>query len=152
GPPSCKDAIGLPRLCIYAPVHGLGGMRQAADVFVGSLGGERTGEPKSFHPMQDFTGKSPEQIAADLQTWFRETDPLTDFNAFFQRVAVHVKRQNLVLAPLNIVMFSDGIPDFPGASRMSPDQLYGKVDLNPLEFLSRSVSVRLLSASPCVEQ
>lgn len=150
--PYFKEAIDFASLYIYAHLHGLGAMRQATDVFVGSLGGERTGEPKSFHPIQDFTGKSPEQIAADLQTWFRETDPLTDFNAFFQRVAVHVKRQNLVLAPLNIVMFSDGIPDFPGASRMSPDQLYGKVDLNPLEFLSRSVSVRLLYATPSVAQ
>src|SRR5260370_15086457 len=137
---------------MYPPVHVLDGMRQATDVFVGSLGGERVGEPKTFHPIQDFTGKSPEQISADIQGWFSKPDRLSDCNACFQVVAVHVKRQNLVLAPLNIVMFSDGMPDIPGASRMSADQLYGKIDLGPLEFLSRSVSVRLLYASPTIAQ
>ncbi len=150
--PYFKEAIDFAGLYIYSHIHGLDGLRQATDVFVGSLGGERVGEPKTFHPIQDFTGKSPEQISADIQGWFQKTDPLTDFNAFFQRVAVHVKRQNLVLAPLNIVMFSDGVPDIPGASRMSADQLYGKIDLGPLEFLSRSVSVRLLYASPTIAQ
>jgi len=150
--PLFKEATDFAGLYIYAHVHGLGGLKQATDVFVGSLGGERVGEPKSFHPIQDLTGKSPDQIAADLRAWYPQTDPITDFNAFFQRVAVHVRRQNLVLAPLNIVMFSDGMPDIPGASRMSADQLYGKVDLSPLEFLSRSVTVRLLYATPSIAQ
>ena len=150
--PFYKEALDFAGLYIYAHVHGLGGLRPATDVFIGSLGGERVGEPKSFHPIQDFTGKSPEQISADLRAWYPETDPITDFNAFFQRVAVHVRRQNLVLAPLNVVMFSDGMPDIPGASRMTADQLYGKVDLGPLEFLSRSVTVRLLYATPSIAQ
>jgi hypothetical protein len=63
-----------------------------------------------------------------------------------------VKRQNLVLAPLNIVMFSDGVPYFPRQRRISPESLYAKVDLKPLEFLSRSVTVRLLYAEPTVAQ
>ena len=150
--PHFNESIDFAALYIYAHVHGLGGLRQATDVFVGSLGGERVGEPKTFHPIQDFTGKSPEQIASDLRTWFPDIDPLTDFNAFFQRVAVHIKRQNLVLAPLNIVMFSDGLPDLPGARRMTPQELYSKVDISPLEYLSRSVTVRLLYATPSVAQ
>ena len=150
--PHFNEAIDFAALYIYAHLHGLGGLRPATDIFVGSLGGERAGEPKTFHPIQDFTGKSPQEIARDMRAWFPEKDPLTDFNAFFQRVAVHIKRQNLVLAPLNVVMFSDGMPDFPGGSRMSPDQLYGKVDLTPLEYLSRSVTVRLLYATPSVAQ
>ena len=150
--PAFNDAIQFASLYIYAHLNGLGGLKQATDIFVGSLGGERPDQPKSFHPIQDFTGKSPEQIASDLKSWFPELDPLTDFNAFFQRVAVHIKRQNLVLAPLNIVMFSDGVPDIPGARHMTPKQLYAKIDLSPLEFLSRSVTVRLLYATPGVAQ
>lgn len=146
------EAIQFAALYIYGHLHGLGGLRPATAIFVGSLGGERPGEPKTFHPIQDLTGKSPEQIEADLRRWFPETDPLTDFNAFFQRVAVHVKRNNLVLAPLNIVMFSDGRPDFPGAGRLSPEKLYAKIDLSALEYLSRSVTIRLLYATPGVAQ
>src|SRR5207245_9524993 len=146
------EATDVAGLYIYAHVHGLGGLKQATDVFVGSLGGERVGEPKSFHPIQDLTGKSPDQIAADLRAWYPQTDPITDFNAFFQRVAVHVKRNNLILAPLNIVLFSDGEPDYPGAGRLSTEQRYERVDLSPLEFLSRNVTVRLLYADPPIAQ
>ena len=146
------DAMRYAALYIYGHVNGLGGLKQATDVFVGSLGGERPGQPKTFHPIQDLTGRTPAQIEADLRAWFPEVDPLTDFNAFFQRTAVHIKRQNLVLAPLNIVMFSDGMPDVPGARRMSPDELYRKIDLSPIEYLSRNVTVRLLYADPTVAQ
>ncbi len=146
------DAIEFAANYLYAHLNGLGDLRVPSAVFVGSLGGERPGEAKTFHPIQDLTGKSAAEIAADLRGWFPETDPITDFNAFFERVAVHVKRQNLVLAPLNIVMFSDGVPDYPRSRRVSPDSLYARVDVAPLEFLSRSVTVRLLYADPRVAQ
>jgi hypothetical protein len=139
-------------LYIYAHVNALGGLKQATDVFVGSLGGERVGQPKTFHPIQDLSGKTPEEIEADLRRWFPEEDPITDFNAFFQRTAVHIKRQNLVLAPLNIVLFSDGVPDFPGAGRLPAPQLYAKIDVSPIEYLSRNVTIRLLYAQPTVAQ
>jgi hypothetical protein len=126
-------------------------LRPATSIFVGSLGGERAGEAKTFHPIQDLTDKTPEEIAADLRLWFAESDPSTDFNAFFTRVAVHVKRNNLVLSPLSVVMFSDGVPDFPG-TRLRGDSLYARVDLSPLDYLSRSVTVRLLYATPGVSQ
>jgi hypothetical protein len=146
------DAVEFAANYIYAHMKGFGGLRVPTSVFVGSLGGERPGEAKVFHPIQDLTGKSVAEIAGDLRTWFPETDPITDFNAFFERVAVHVKRQNLVLSPLNIVMFSDGVPDYPNQRRVSRDSLYARVDLGPLEFLSRSVSVRLLYADAKVAQ
>ena len=146
-----EDAIDYAALYIYGRLHGLGGLRPATAIFVGSMGGERAGEAKTFHPIQDLTGKSPEEIAADLRLWFAETDPITDFNAFFERVAVHVKRNNLVLAPLSVVMFSDGVPDFPGR-RLAAEALYATVDLAPLDYLSRSVTVRLLYATPGVSQ
>ncbi|MFN2571117.1 MAG: hypothetical protein ABR537_05820 [Gemmatimonadales bacterium] len=146
------DAMRYAALYIYGHVNALGGLKPATDVFVGSLGGERPGQPKTFHPIQDLSGKTPAQIESDLRAWFPEVDPLTDFNAFFQRTAVHIKRQNLVLAPLNIVMFSDGMPDVAGGRRMTPDQLYGTIDLSPVEYLSRNVTVRLLYADPTVAQ
>lgn len=146
------DAIDFAAHYIYAHMKGLGDLKVPTAVFVGSLGGERQGEAKTFHPIQDLTRKSVAEIAADLRGWFPETDPITDFNAFFERVSVHVKRQNLVLAPLNIVMFSDGVPDYPRTRRVSPDSLYARIDVSPLEYLSRSVTVRLLYAEPRVAQ
>lgn len=146
------EAMRYAALYIYGHVNGLGGLKVTTDVFVGSLGGEHVGQPKSFHPIQDLSGKTPAEIEASLRAWFPEDDPVTDFNAFFERTAVHIKRQNLVLAPLNIVMFSDGVPDFPGAGRMSAPQLYAKIDVSPIEYLSRNVTVRLLYAQPTVAQ
>jgi hypothetical protein len=143
------DAIDFASLYIYAHMKGINGMRQPSDVFVGTMGGQKTGEAKTFHPIQDLTGKSPAQIAASLRAWFPEDDPITDFNAFFERVSVHVQRQNLGLAPLSIVMFSDGVPDMP---RVQGEELYRRINMAPLEYLSRSVTVRLLYASPKVAQ
>jgi hypothetical protein len=150
--PYFNEAIDFASLYIYGHLHGTGGMRQATDIFVGSMGGERTGQAKTFHPIQDLTGKSPQEIAASLRSWFPETDPITDFNGFFERLSVHIRRQNLVLAPLNVVMFTDGLPDFPGAGRLTPEQRFGKIDMSPLEFLSRSVAVRVLYVRPTVAQ
>ncbi len=150
--PQFDESIEFAALYIYGHLNGIGGLRPSTAIFVGELGGERPGQAKVFHPIQDFTGKSPAQIAADLRAWFPQTDPITDFNAFFQRAAVHVRRNNLILAPLNIVLFSDGEPDYPGAGRLSTEQRYERVDLSPLEYLSRNVTVRLLYADPPIAQ
>src|SRR3979490_2561730 len=53
------DAMRFAALYIYAHINALGGLKQATDVFVGSLGGEHVGQPKSFHPIQDLSGKTP---------------------------------------------------------------------------------------------
>jgi hypothetical protein len=143
------DAIDFAALYIYSHMKGYGGLRQPSDVFVGTMGGQKAGQAKTFHPIQDLYGKSPNQIAASLRAWFPEDDPITDFNAFFERVAVHVQRQNLNLAPLSIVMFSDGVPDIPGAKG---EDLYRRLNLKPLEYVSRSVTVRLLYPAPIVAQ
>jgi hypothetical protein len=143
------DAMEFASLYIYAHMKGFDDLKRPTDVFVGTMGGQKTSEAKTFHPIQDLTGKSAAQIEASLRAWFPETDPITDFNAFFERVAVHVQRQNLGLAPLSIVMFSDGVPDMPG---VRGDDLYRRVNLKPLEYISRSVTVRLLYAPPRVAQ
>ncbi len=138
-------------LYIVSHLQGLDTLRPPSALFVGSIGGERPDEPKSFHPINDFAGRTPDQIAADLKAWFPPNDAYTDFNAFFQRVAELVKERGLILAPLNVVILSDGIPDVPPGTQLAAhENPYARINLGPLEFLSRSVTVRLLYANPTV--
>ncbi len=143
-----NDALEFASHYLYGHLNGLGELSVPSAVFVGTVGGEKPGETKSFQPIHAFRDKSPEEIAAVLHAQFPSQDGFTDFNAFFDRVATLVKRQGLVLAPLNIVVFSDGIPDV--AARPGDDSRYSTIDLAPLEYLSRSVTVRLLYATPTV--
>ena len=143
------DAIEFASHYLYGHLNGLGELSVPSAVFVGSVGGERPGETKSFQPVHAFQGKSPEEIGVVLRELFPSQDGFTDFNAFFDRVATLVKRQGLILAPLNIVVLSDGIPDL--TPRNTEDESrYSTIDLGPLEYLSRSVTVRLLYATPTV--
>jgi hypothetical protein len=145
------DAVDFAATYIFAHLNGYGGLRVPTSLFVGSVGGARPGEPKSFHPINDFQGRTVEQIAADIRTWFPPTDPYTDFNAFFQRVSGLIKERGLILAPLNVIVLSDGVPDLTPGTHLSPgENAYGRIDMSPLEYLSRSVTVRLLYASPTV--
>jgi hypothetical protein len=144
------DAIDFAAHYLYGHLNALGELRSPTAVFVGSIGGERQGEVKSFQPIHAFQGKSVEEIKVALSGQFPPQDAFTDFNAFFDRVATLVKRQGLVLAPLNIVVISDGVPDIAGGAPGDPDARYTSIKLNPLEFLSRSVTVRLLYPSPTV--
>ena len=64
------DAIDFEAHYIYAHLNGLGGLRTPTALFVASVGGARPGEPKPFHPINDFQGRSVGQIAADLRAWF----------------------------------------------------------------------------------
>jgi hypothetical protein len=145
------DAVQFAAWYIAAHLQGLDTLLPPSALFVGSIGGERPGEPKAFHPINDFVGRTPDQIAGDLRAWFPPNDAYTDFNAFFQRVAELVKERGLVLAPLNVVVLSDGVPDVPPGTRLAANQSpYARIDLGPLEYLSRSVTVRLLYANPTV--
>jgi hypothetical protein len=145
------DAVDFAANYVYAHLNGLDGLRVPTALFVGSVGGARPGEPKAFHPINDFQGRSVDQIATDIRSWFPPTDVYTDFNAFFQRVSGLIKERGLILAPLNVVVLSDGVPDVtPGAPAVAGPARYARIDLSPLEYLSRSVTVRLLYASPSV--
>jgi len=145
------DAVDFASNYIYAHLNGYGGLRVPTALFVGSVGGSRPGEPKPFHPINDFQGRTVEQIAGDIRTWFPPTDAYTDFNAFFKRVSGLVKERGLILAPLNVIVLSDGVPDLTPGTHLAPgENAYAHIDLDPLEYLSRSVTVRLLYASPSV--
>ncbi len=143
------DAITFAARYLYGHLHGYGDLRVPSSVFVGSIGGGRPGEAKSFQPVHAFQGKSPDEIEAYLRELYPHEDSFTDFNVFFDRVSTLVKRQNLILAPLNIVMFSDGVHDLKG-NTTGEESPYEQIDLGPLEYLSRNVTVRLLYAAPTV--
>ena len=134
---------------IYGHLHELGGLAKPQALFVASIGGKKSGEPKSFHPIHDFEGKDIEQITTDLRTWFPPSDTLTDFNSFFQEVARIAKERNLILAPITLMVVTDGVPDVPGAKAGSR-ALYEQINLNPLEYLARNVTIRLAYVSPKV--
>ena len=132
---------------LYGHLHGLGGLKKPTNVFVGSIGGEQPGETKSFQPIHTFQGMSVAEIASFLRREYPSRDGLTDFNPFFRRVAELVKRQGLVLSPLNVVLFTDGLPDLHRDKRDSL-AMYTKINLGDLEYLSKSVTVRVLYPSP----
>jgi hypothetical protein len=136
---------------IYGHLHELGGLDQPKALFVGTVGGRSLGEPKTFHPIHDFEGKDVTQIEADLRKWFQPTDTLTDFNPFFEEVARITKERNLVLAPITILVVTDGVPDYqkdgaPAGSKA----VYQEIKLNPLEYLARNITLRLTYVSPKV--
>ena len=134
---------------LYAHLHGLGGLKQPTSVFVGSIGGAAAEETKAFQPIHTFQDMSVAQIAAYLRKEYPARDGLTDFNPFFDRVATLIKRNNLVLSPLNVVLFTDGLPDTPVEKGDSLSR-YARIDVSKLEYLSKSVTVRVLYPSPTV--
>ena len=134
---------------LYAHIHGLGGLKQPTAVFVGSVGGEKPGETKSFQPIDTFRNMSVAEIATYLRKEYPSNDGLTDFNPFFERVGTLVKRQNLVLSPLNIVMLTDGLPDNPSEKNDSLSK-YKKINVSGLEYLSKNTTVRVLYPRPTV--
>jgi len=134
---------------IYARLHGLGGLKQPTALFVGSIGGEMPDETKSFQPIHTFQGLTVEQISEYLHKEYPVKDGNTDFNPFFTRVAALVKRQNLVLSPIDIVLFTDGLPDTP-VERNDTLSKYRKIRLDDLEYLSKSVTLRVLYPRPTI--
>ena len=144
---SYDDALKFAAYYLEAHLNGFGGLQVPTAVFVGSVGGSRRGEAKTFHPIHDFLGKDRKQIEADLREWFPSEDQLTDFNTFFAQSAELIKQRGLTLAPLNLVLFTDGVPD---VARDLDEDPYTTIDVSPLEYLSRSVTIRVLYPTPIV--
>jgi hypothetical protein len=143
------SAIDFTANYLYAHLHGLGGLKPPTALFVGSIGGEKPFETKSFQPIHTFQNMSVGEIAAYLRREYPARDGLTEFNPFFERVATLVKRQGLVLSPISIVLLTDGLPDTPAARGDSLGP-YKKIDLSKLEYLSKSVTLRVLYPSPTI--
>ena len=136
---------------IYGHMNEIGGLVTPRALFVGSVGGKKHNEPKTFHPIHDFRGKSIKEIERDLKTWFKPNDTLTDFNSFFEEVARITKERNLILSPITMMVVSDGIPDFSkGVDKNNSKGPYSQINLKPLEHLSRNITLRLTYVSPVV--
>ena len=142
------DSIDFLAHYLYAHINGVGGLEVPNVLFVSSIGGATADEPKTFYPMQTFENKSVDEIRQTLQEIFprTESNPFTDYNAFFEQVAHTVKTKNLVLRPISIVMVSDGIPDVKQGGKTD----YESIVLHPLERLARSVTIRLLYTNAVV--
>ena len=145
------DALSFLAHYIYGHLNELNGLEKPREMFVGAIGGKNLSEPKAFHPIHDFQGKDIAQVEADLREWFPATDALTDFNAFIHQVARISKERNLILAPITVMVVSDGIPDLgTPTGHASSQAAYKMIDLSPIEYLSKNVTVRLAYASPKV--
>lgn len=148
-----EDSIDFLSHYIYAHLNGLGGLEEPNVLFVSSIGGAAPDEPKTFYPIQTFENLSIDQINDRLHEIFPQEvqNPYTDFNAFFEQIALTIRNRNLVLRPVSVVMVSDGVPDAPDVMQGADDSQeapYRNIDLSPLERLSRNVTLRVLYTDP----
>ena len=143
-----EDSIDFLAHYIYCHLNGVGGLEVPNVLFVSSIGGARENEPKTFYPIQTFENKSVEEVSETLRALFPRSDsnPFTDYNAFFEQVAFTVRSKNLVLRPITIVMLSDGIPDVTRNGKTD----FKSIVVQPLERLARSVTIRLLYTNAVV--
>jgi hypothetical protein len=137
-----QDSIDFLAHYLYSHLNGLGGLEVPRVLFVSSIGGAAANEPKTFYPIQTFENKSIEEIRDKLLEIFpkEKPNPFTDYNSFFEQIALTVRNKNLVLRPVSVVMISDGIPDV--IEKSTSD--YKNIAVKPLEQLARSVTIRLL--------
>lgn len=143
-----EDSLDFLAYYLYCHLNGLGDLEVPNVLFVSSIGGAKTNEPKTFFPIQSFTNKSIPEIREKLREIFPKnvSNPFTDYNAFFEQVAQTVKNKNLVLRPISIVMLSDGIPDV----KVDGGTDYNSIRIEPLERLARNVTIRLLYTTAVV--
>ena len=142
------DSLKFLATYIFSHLNGLGELEKPNVLFVGSIGGASADEPKTFYPIQTFEGKTVEEIEALLHKIFPKDalNPYTDFNAFFQQVALTVKNKNLVLKPVSVVMVTEDKTDIKKNGKTD----FRSLNVSPLERLSRNVTLRLLYTSAVV--
>lgn len=138
-----EDSLRFLAKYIYLHLSGKDNLEVPHSLFVGSLGGAKASEAKTFYPIDTFRGSNEDAIYSELQKIFpkKKENPFTDYNAFFKQVVSYVQNRKLILKPLNIIMISDGAPDLP---QLKGDKAYGAIDLNEIEMLSRNITIRLL--------
>lgn len=142
------DSIEFLAYYIYSHLNGIDNLEVPNVLFVSSIGGAQVNEPKTFYPKQLFENKSVAEIHSKLKEIFPKniSNPFTDYNAFFEQVALTVRNKNLVLRPITIVMLSDGIPDIKNKGQSD----FKHIVVKPLESLARSVTIRLLYTNAVV--
>jgi hypothetical protein len=144
--PHFRDSLRFAARYIYGHLHGIGGLKVPHSLFVGSIGGAKANESKTFFPIQNFQYKSIKEIEKELFEIFpaSTTNKFTDFNAYFEQVATFMRNKELILKPTSIVLLTDGVPDSPDIDRK---KRYKSLDLRPFENLSRKITVRVLYTS-----
>jgi hypothetical protein len=146
-----KDAMDFLGEYIWAHLQNKGRLSVPKDLYVGGIGGNVKEDPQAFFPVHDFIGKTPIEITKKLTKEFaNQKDNLTDFNTYFLRVKSIVKQKNLVLAPISIILITDGVPEIAGNSKSAVKQAYSRISVKPLEYLARNISIRILYAGPRV--
>jgi hypothetical protein len=142
------DSIEFLAYYIYSHLNGINNLEVPNVLYVSSIGGADANEPKTFYPKQLFEHKSISEIHSKLKEIFPKTrcNPFTDYNAFFEQVALTIKNKNLVLRPITIIMLSDGIPDIKNEGQSD----FRNIVVKPLEGLARSVTIRLLYTNAVV--
>ncbi len=150
--PQFQDSLRFLSYYIYGHLHGMGDLEKVRALYVGSLGGDIPNEPKTLYPIQKFERKNVPEIEAELKELFgKKGNFLTDFNAFFKNVSVVVQEQNLLITPIAIVIVTDGVPEVAGKKSGKVQKAsYEKINVSPLEFLARNVTIRVLYPSPIV--
>lgn len=146
GTAAYNDSLKFLAVYLHGRLNGAGGLKKPRDLFVTSIGGNKKDEAKSFRPIHDFQDKSVDQIEADLKRWYTKSDQLSDFNVFFREVADVAGKRNLALAPITVLLVTDGVPT--GAKTEPEAARYRRIDLSPLEYLSRKVTLRVLYPEP----
>lgn len=146
-----KDGMKFLGNYIEAHLKGSGGLSTPVDLYVGGIGGNIKEDPQDFFPIHDFKGLNSSEIEQKLNKEFsQQKDNLTDFNTFFRRIKSLAKQKNLLLAPIDVILITDGVPEIAGKTKQAIKQGYKKIDLGPLEYLTRNISIRILYASPRV--
>jgi hypothetical protein len=128
---------------LYAHFKGIGGLKVPHSLFVGSIGGAKKDESKTFFPIHNFQYKDIDGIEKELFKIFpaSETNKFTDFNAYFDQVATFMRNKQLIMKPTDIILLTDGLPDSPDINRKDR---YRSIKLKPLENLSRNITIRVL--------
>ncbi len=148
-----NDSIRFLARYLYAHLNGIGGLKRPKDLFVGSIGGSKPNEPKTFFPIQIFEDKTIKEIERQLKKIFpkKVQNPFTDYNAFFYQISETVKNRSLILRPISIVMITDGMPDVPGSvGKKNRDKNFRKIKFKPLEQLTRDLTLRVLYTDPVI--
>lgn len=138
-----KDSMNFLGHYLDSHLRGLGGLEIPETLFVGSIGGSKVDEAKSFYPKQTFDGKGPHAIKQELFKIFPQskTNPITDFNAFFKQAESIIRDRNLTLRPITLILLTDGKP---ALGKGGKEAAFRKIDFSGLEKLSRNITVRVL--------
>ena len=138
------DAMAFLAWYVHGRVNGLGGLPVPGDLVVTAVASTSEAPVRS---VEDFVGRSVAEIEADLRAWFPPGDGPRDFTAFFRRVARTVAERHLVLTPITVLVLTDGVP-----GKRAAASAYREIDLRPLDFLARRITVRLAWTSPPVAE